>query len=127
MLSTLKARRPSARDGPDNTSTKDGIFIFNGQPSDFHEWEFRTLMRVNGTNPDDLPNLASRIIQGLRDDAFLTATDLGIEVLSKEDGVNKLVEAMRDAIFCLRKKKRSCCTRLATTQTAFWPDNVEKQ
>ena len=29
MLSTLKARKPSARDVPDTTSTKDGIFIFS--------------------------------------------------------------------------------------------------
>ena len=76
MLSTLKARKPSARDAPDTTSTKDGIFIFTGQPSDFHEWEFRTMMRVKGTKPEDMANLASRIVQGLKDDAFLTARDI---------------------------------------------------
>ena len=105
MLSTLKARRPSARDGPDTTSTKDGIFIFNGQPSDFHEWEFRTLMRAKGTKQDDLPNLASRIIQGLRDDAFLVAADIGVEELTKEEGVETLVEAMRNLVFPFKEEE----------------------
>ena len=105
MLSTLKARRPSARDGPDTTSTKDGIFIFNGQPSDFHEWEFRTLMRAKGTKQEDLPNLASRIIQGLRDDAFLVAADLGVEELSKEKGVDTLVEEMRNLVFPFKEEE----------------------
>ena len=62
-------------------------------------------MRAKGTKTEDLPTLASRIIQGLKDDAFLVATDLGVEELTKEDGVKILVEAMRNLVFPFKEEE----------------------
>ena len=62
-------------------------------------------MRAKGTKGEDLPNLASRIIQGLRDDAFLVAADIGVEELTKEEGVETLVEAMRNSVFPFKEEE----------------------
>ena len=62
-------------------------------------------MRARGTKPEDLPTLASKVIQGLKDDAFLVAADIGVDVLTQEDGVDILVEAMRDLVFPFKEEE----------------------
>ena len=62
-------------------------------------------MRAKGTKKEELPNLSSRIIQGLRDDAFLVAADIGVEELTKEEGVETLVEAMRNLVFPFKEEE----------------------
>ena len=77
MISTLVHKRPQAN--KEFRETKQGYFMFTGAPIDFHEWEFRTMARWHGTKADDRSVLASKIIEGLRDDAFLVAKELGYE------------------------------------------------
>ena len=42
------------------------IFQFDGSPSDFHEWDLKTKMKVNGIAEDkDRKLVASKIDEGL--------------------------------------------------------------
>ena len=77
-----------------------GIFQFDGSPSHFHEWEFRTKMKVNGIAEDkDRKLVASKIVEGLFGEALSIAMDLGIEVLVEEDGIETLVQRIKEHIF----------------------------
>ena len=53
--------------------TKSGSYIFSGDASSFHEWEFRTRLRLKAAGDDDHRYAAqmSRVLDGLRGDAFL--------------------------------------------------------
>ena len=62
-------------------------------------------MRAKSTKSEDMPALASRIIQGLKDDAFLVAADIGVDKLAAGDGVETLVEAMRNLVFPLKEEE----------------------
>ena len=75
--------------------------IFTGDPHHFHEWEFRTTSKYHGTKDEDKPSLGPRVLEGLRDEAYLVAEDLGIEKLTSKDGVMQLIEAMRQRVFPL--------------------------
>ena len=97
-LSSLLPRHRSHRDD-DRHETKSGVFLFRGEPTLFHEWEFRTLARFRATKKEDLPQLGPRVLEGLRDEAYLVAEDFGIEALCKEDAVPTLIEKMRERIF----------------------------
>ena len=97
-LSALRAHIGSQR--PDEyRETRSGVFLFDGQPSLYHEWEFRTLARHHAAKEEDRKGLGCKILEGLTGDAYLTAYDLGIETLSKADGTLTLVEAMKKAVF----------------------------
>ena len=50
MLSTLKAKKSSANQ--QYTETWQGLFVFGGAPVDFHEWEFRTMSKFQGTKEE---------------------------------------------------------------------------
>ena len=69
--------------------TKSGSYIFNGSASDFHEWEFRTRLRVKaaGTDEDKYAEAMSKVVDGLRGDAFITAKEVGLENLWSTGGV----------------------------------------
>ena len=57
--------------------TKSGSYIFSGSVHDFHEWEFRTKLRLQSvTKPEDMPFVVQKVVEGLRGDAFLIAKDL---------------------------------------------------
>ena len=60
------------------------------------------MARFRGSELDDRWRLTSRIIEGLRRDAFLVAKDFGLDKLNEEDSVPKLVAAMREMIFPLQ-------------------------
>ena len=103
MLSTLKAKRPTANSS--YSETRQGLFVFTGAPADFHEWEFRTMSKFQGTKDDDKPALAGKIVEGLRDDALLIAMEIGYKELATADGVANLVEKMRLSVFPYRKEE----------------------
>ena len=63
MLSSLRAKR--VNESERHTETKSGVYIYTGHPSDYYEWEFRTLARYNGTKDEDKPQLGSKILEGL--------------------------------------------------------------
>ena len=87
--------------------TKSGSYIYHGDAASFHEWEFRTLLRVKGKKGDAYTDAASRVVDGLRSDAFVVAREVGLDTLYKPgsdtdaSGIEQLVEAMKAAVFPL--------------------------
>ena len=61
--------------------TKFGFLVYGGTVRDFHEWEFRAMVRFNKTKDEDKPALASKFLDSLRTDAYVIAEDLGPEIL----------------------------------------------
>ena len=93
--------------------TKQGAYIYHGDAGSFHEWEFRTRLRMQGVKDDQYAEHMSKVVDGLRGDAFVIATQVGLEQLWKppvvsadEDmsvpgGVDVLVQAMKSSVFPL--------------------------
>ena len=80
---------------------KAGQPIYSGTAGPFEEWKFRVLAKwgaLEGSQAeekdDKRTNLASKVVDALRDDAMKIAMDLGRPKLIAADGVPKLVEAM---------------------------------
>ena len=80
-------------------ATHGGLFVYDGTPARFHEWEFRTSMRWKSTKDEDKPKTINMIIESLRGEAALVAMDLGETKLMAEDGFKDLINAMRDHVF----------------------------
>ena len=61
--------------------TKTGILLYDGKASEFHEWEFRTRLRIRsaGTDAEDYAKSMSKIVEGLKGNAFTVAKDIGFE------------------------------------------------
>ena len=61
-----------------SSETRGGSYIYSGDASSFHEWEFRTRMRLHKSrDPDKYSEAMSRVIDGLRGDAFTIAQEVG--------------------------------------------------
>ena len=113
-LSSLRYR-PEQHHGP--SETKSGSYIYDGSIGQFHEWEFRTSLRVAAAKADiasasakgkekgetetgtNFAFTASRIIEGLRSDALDIAMDIGIEKLTTPEGIEDLIAAIRTSLF----------------------------
>ena len=109
--------------GHDNfKETRTGTYIYRGEPASFHEWEFRTRLRVRGKKGDGYVTEASKIIDGLRGDAFVVAQEVGLDTLWQsgseavvaddedddfgpmiplQSGIDKLIDAMKKMVFPL--------------------------
>ena len=107
-----------ARGDAFHQETKTGSYVYWGDASNYHEWEFRTRLRMQGKRDDAYIEAASKVVDGLREDAFVTAQELGLKELWKppteitipstegedtvkiiESGIDKLVSAMRTMVF----------------------------
>ena len=71
------------RGGDGHHVTKPGSYIYYGDASNFHEWEFRTQLRAKaaGKEPEKYAEVMSRIIDGLRGEAFIAAKEVGLNRL----------------------------------------------
>ena len=71
------------RGGDHHQVTKSGSYIYHGDAANFHEWEFRTRLRVRtaGTDPDRYADVMSKVVDGLRGDAFIIAKEVGLDRL----------------------------------------------
>ena len=100
------------RGGVGHQVTKSGSYIYHGEPADFHEWEFRTELRVKaaGTDPTQYADVMSRVVDGLRGEAFITAKEIGTDRLwqpgsaegddeENVPGVKLLIDAIRRSVF----------------------------
>ena len=78
-----------SRGGDHHQVTKSGSYIYHGDASAFHEWEFRTRLRVKtaGTDSEKYVDAMSRVVDGLRGDAFIIAKEVGLERLWFVGGV----------------------------------------
>ena len=75
---------------------------------EFHEWEFRTKLRLQGIAKDeDVPYVVQKIVEGLRGDAFLIAKDLGLEKLNEPQGkgIEELIDLVRRHTFPLQEEE----------------------
>ena len=94
--STLRDERSAAK----TQETKSGIPVYDGSPSGFFEWEFRTLLKLQSCADDEeRKRLGSRVCEGLTGEAFKCAMDIGLTELGKENGVSQLVAQLRSLIF----------------------------
>ena len=76
------------RGGDGHQVTKSGSYIYWGDAANFHEWVFRTELRAKaaGTDPVKYADIMSRIVDGLRGEAFIAAKDIGVERLWQTGG-----------------------------------------
>ena len=95
--------------------TKAGSYIYRGDASNFHEWEFRTRLRLKAAGDDEgrYAEQMSKVVDGLQGDAFTTARELGLEKLwqsgreetdgeeAVEPGVDLLIKAIKQVVFPL--------------------------
>ena len=61
--------------------TKQGSYVYHGDAGSFHEWEFRTQLRVRGKKEEFYAEAVSKVVDGLRGDAFIVAQEVGLENL----------------------------------------------
>ena len=64
-----------------NEETKSGSYVYSGDATNYHEWEFRTKLRMKGKNAEQYPEAVSKIMEGLRGDAFIIAQEVGLDIL----------------------------------------------
>ena len=94
--------------------TKFGFLVYGGTVRDFHEWEFRAMVRFNQTKDEEKPALASKFLDSLRTDAYVIAEDLGPEILGSKDNIPSVIEAVRKHIFPLTEQESKELYRLGT-------------
>ena len=64
------------------SETRGGAYIYNGDAATYHDWEFRTRMRMHkSSDPYKYSEAMSRVIDGLRGEAFTAAKQVGLENL----------------------------------------------
>ena len=103
--------------------TRDGMPVYNGSASGFHDWLFRT--EVKAANKNDKPGVMSKIVEGLRGDAQNIAKDIGVTDLLADDGFEKLTEALRKNIFRKSLQKLRYYTNKATKQRVYCQGNPQ--
>ena len=89
--------------------TKSGSYVYSGDATNYHEWEFRTKLRMKGKNAEQYPEAVSRIMEGLRGDAFIIAQETGLDVLwdpgsiqnNTDPGIEVLITKMKQHVFPL--------------------------
>jgi len=89
----------SASASQDYKETKQGTYVYKGDGINFYEWEFRTKLRVAGKTGEHYVDAVSKIVDGLRGDAFVVAQEVGLESLHEHDGVETLTKKMREMVF----------------------------
>ena len=70
------------RDAAGNhAETRSGAYIYYGDATSFHGWEFRTRLRIAGKTDDQYNEAMSKVCDGLRGDAFVAAQEVGFDNL----------------------------------------------
>ena len=93
--------------------TKAGSYIYRGDASNFHEWEFRTRLRLKAAGDDEgrYAEQMSKVVDGLQEDVLTAAREVGLEKLRQpgraateeeeavEPGIDILMKAIKAAVF----------------------------
>ena len=61
--------------------TKGGSFMYWGDAPNYHEWEFRTRLRVWQKTKEAYAEAVNKVVEGLRGDAFIVAQQVGLKTL----------------------------------------------
>ena len=98
-----------SRGGERHDVTKSGSYIYTGDAGTYHEWEFRTRLKIKaaGDDPDRYAEAMSKVVEGLRGEAFIVAKELGSakicdvgnEEMDLEPGVEVLINALKRSVF----------------------------
>ena len=94
-------------------TTKSGSYVFSGDASAYHEWEFRIRLRIKaaGDEPRFYAEAMSKVVDGLRGEAFIVAKEIGLDNIwtpgvvdddpSKcvKSGVDTLIETIKLSVF----------------------------
>ena len=107
-LSSLRYR--SNADALTRSETKSGSYIYDGSVNNFHEWEFRTEMRMSAAlssvdaetgEPQThvVTAAVNKVVEGLRGDAFDMAMDIGKDALLTPKGIDRLIVTIRASLF----------------------------
>ena len=87
--------------GPEESNK--GVIIFDGKPSEFFDWEFRTNLKYEilktETDAGKRVKIINGIVESLRGDALQAAQDLGIMVLIQDNGIQPLIQSMTSMVF----------------------------
>ena len=89
-----------------HAETRDGAYIHYGDAASFHEWEFRSKLRIGGKSGDQYIDALSKVCDGLRGDAFVAAQEVVFDNLCETVdgrlcGVDTLIQLMRGMVFHL--------------------------
>ena len=87
--------------------TKTGSYIYRGVADSFHEWEFRTRLRAKGKKDEQYAEAVSKVVDGLRGDAFVVAPGICLKSPAPAEGdgevdgaiapgVDRLITAMKE-------------------------------
>lgn len=99
-LASLRFRgAQSAASNP--LETKSGAYIYTGDALNYHEWQFRTNLRLQACEEKDVPGIVSKIVEGLRGDALHAAMEIGLEDIKTVKGVQRLMEIIHKRAFPL--------------------------
>ena len=71
-----------------HNENRGGYIIYSGDATKFHEWEFKTRMRVRTAKNDDRLKVVQEIVDSLRGDAASIAMDLGTDDSQKKPKPN---------------------------------------
>ena len=87
-----------------HAETSSGASFYYGDAASFHEWEFRTRLRIAGKTGDQYIEAVSKVCDGLRGDAFVAAQEVGLDNLCESlDGrpssIDTLINLMRGMVF----------------------------
>ena len=89
-----------------HAETRTGANIYYGDAASFHEWEFRTRLRIACKSGDQYIEAMSNVCDGLRGDAVVAAQEVGLDNLreivdGRPRGIDTLINHMRGMVFPL--------------------------
>ena len=107
--------------------SRNGVFIYDGGAAKYHEWSFRTSMRMSSQKEEDMPKTMSMIIDALRGDAAQIAMDIGTEELLKKVASPSWTRGLR-TLYSLRPMlRRRSYTEWDTSLEDRLPDKSENR
>ena len=105
MVSSAVSSVLYLRDAAGNhAETRSGAYISYRDAISFHEWEFRTRLRIAGKTGVQYIEAMSIVSDGLRGDAFVVAQEVGFDNLCEiidgtPRGIDTLINHMRGMVF----------------------------
>ena len=107
--------------------TRSGSYIYDGKASDYHEWEFRTRLRMKAAGTDErfYAEAMSEVIDGLRGQPFIIAKETGLENLW-ETGEGDLQLYLPD-VMCLSKPSRGASSHRRLTRRRSCSDSTARR
>ena len=81
-VSSVLYSRPDA----EHSETKRGSYVYWGDAANFHEWEFRTRLKILSVKEEDRTKIIAECVDGLRGDAFTVAQQIGLDELVTRAG-----------------------------------------